>query len=134
MDEATSTVDIEDSVLNSIKKLIGIDPEDRSFDIDIMINANAAIFTLSQLGVPTNGHTVTSRDDTYGYIFGDISDDLLNQVKMYMLYKTRLAFDPPSSSIVMGCVKELLKEAEWRINVAVDPPMAEDGLEVNIQK
>ncbi len=117
---------VSESILNSVKKLIGIEPSDKSFDVDIILNINAGIFTLNQLGILTKGYSVTSENDTYSDFLGDnISEDVVNQVKMYLVYKTRLGFDPPSSSIVMECVKELAKEAEWRLNASVDPPGAE---------
>lgn len=49
-----------DSILNSTKKLIGIDPSDKSFDMDILFHLNAALFTLIQLGVITKPYTIKS--------------------------------------------------------------------------
>lgn len=115
-------VDVSESILNSVKKHIGIDPSDKAFDVDVMMNINAAIFTLNQLGVITRGYTVTSEDDLYEDLFGDQPEDVVSQVKMYLVYKTRMGFDPPTSSIAVEALKEMIKETEWRLNVAVDPP------------
>lgn len=115
------SVNVSDSILNSVKKLIGIEPSDKSFDVDVMMNINAAIFTLNQLGVVTRGYSVTSEEDTYADLFGDQTEDVVNQIKMYLVCKVRLVFDPPASSIVMEATKEVIKEMEWRLNVATDP-------------
>lgn len=120
MDDVIVTTDR--SILNSVKKLLGIEPEDKSFDLDVMMNINAAIFTLNQLGVVTRGFSVTSEEDTYEDLLGDLPEDIVNQVKIYFVCKTRLVFDPPVSSIVMEATKEVIKEMEWRLNVGVDPP------------
>lgn len=115
-------VDVGESILNSVKKHIGIDPSDKAFDVDVMMNINAAIFTLNQLGVITRGYTVTSEDDVYEDLFSSQPEDVVSQVKMYLVYKTRMGFDPPTSSIAVEALKEMIKETEWRLNVAVDPP------------
>lgn len=47
---------MEDSILQSIKKLLGISKEDTSFDTDIIIDINSEFMTLNQLGIgPKDG-------------------------------------------------------------------------------
>lgn len=111
-----------DSILGVVKKLLGIPYEENVFDVDIMLNINAAIFDLKQLGIDTKESIVTSAGTTFSDLFGDLPQTTVEQIKMYLLYKTKLGFDPPSSSAVMECIKEMIKEAEWRLNVSVDPP------------
>lgn len=119
--EETPKVSVEDSILNSVKKLLGIEPDFTEFDIDVMMNINAAIMTLKQLGVgPSDGYTVTSADDTYEDFLGEDNEET-PQVKMYLFYKTRLGFDPPQSSVVVEAIKEMIRETEWRLNIQVDP-------------
>lgn len=113
--------EVTESILDSVKKLLGLDPEFTEFDPDILMNINAAIFTLRQLGVgPDDGYTVTSREQTYEDFLGEDNKEI-PQVKMYLVYKTRLGFDPPSSSFVLESIKEMIREAEWRLNAQVDP-------------
>lgn len=115
-------MELEDSILTSIKKLLGIEEEVEEFDVDIMMNINAALATLRQLGVgPLGGAMVNSKYVTYGDIFGDYSKEL-GLVGMYLFYKTRLGFDPPASSVITDCIKEMIRETEWRLNIQVDPP------------
>lgn len=122
-----------DSVLNSTKKLIGIDPSDKSFDMDILFHLNAALFTLIQLGVITKPYTIKSEYDTYFDVFGNLSEDIVSQAALYLAMKTKLGFDPPSISIVNEVLKTQIAEAEWRLNVSVDPPDVTNNGEEEIQ-
>ena len=113
-------VKVTDSILNSVKKLLGYEPEYEEFDADIMMNINAAIFTLRQLGVgPEEGFMVTGPDETYEDYLGPYNADT-SQVCMYLHYKTKLGFDIPQNSYVVEQIKESIREAEWRLNVQVD--------------
>lgn len=114
-------IDINESILKSIKKLLGINSEIHEFDQDILMNINSAIFTLRQIGVgPEYGFTVTSEEETYEDFLGEGNKEI-PQVKMYLFYKTKLSFDPPTSGTIIECIKEFIKEAEWRLHVQVDP-------------
>lgn len=116
MDE---NVNLSDSILSSVKKLIAINEEDKSFDLDIMLNINAAISTLYQLGIVEKPLTITSKEDTYSDLLPDASEDVVNQVKMYFVYKTKLGFDNASlTGTMIQTIKELISEAEWRLLVS----------------
>lgn len=109
-----------ESILNSVKKLLGILPETTEFDPDIIMNINAAISTLRQIGVgPNEPYLVTDAEQTFSSFLGEDSKET-SLVKMYLFYKTKIGFDPPQSSIVMESIKEMIKETEWRLNVQVD--------------
>lgn len=111
--------DTMDSILNTIKKLLGIDSEDSSFDIDIMVIINSIIPTLSQIGVgPSNGFIVTSTDDKWlDYINNTIN---LEGVKTYIYLRTKLIFDPPGNSTVIESLNKNISELEWRMMLAVE--------------
>lgn len=122
MHEETKISEISDSILSSVKKLIGINDDDLSFDLDIMMNVNAASSVLYQLGVLEKPYTITSKEDTYEDLLPGGSEDVINQIKMYFVYKTRIGFD--SSSLTGGMletIKELIREAEWRLMVSFNP-------------
>lgn len=118
-----NNVDIlSDSILSSVKKLIGINENDKSFDLDIMLNINAASSTLFQLGILSKPFTVTSKEDTYNDLYPGGKEDVLNQIKMYFVYKVRLGFDSLTlSGTVIEVLKEMAKEAEWRMMTAHNP-------------
>lgn len=114
---------MEDSILRSIKGLLGPDDDYDVFDQDIIIFINAAFSTLTQLGLgPSNGFRITGYDETWQDFLGDASD--LESVKTYIFMKVKMAFDPPTSSFVLSAYQEACKEYEWRLNVAVDPGLA----------
>lgn len=114
---------MEDSILRSIKGLLGPDDDYDVFDQDIIILINAAFSTLTQLGLgPVGGFRITGYDETWQDFLGDASD--LESVKTYIYMKVKIAFDPPTSSFVLSAYQEACKEYEWRLNVAVDPGLA----------
>lgn len=111
---------MEDSILRSIKGLLGPDDDYNVFDQDIIIFINAAFSTLTQLGLgPSNGFRITGYNETWQDFLGDASD--LESVKTYIFMKVKMVFDPPTSSFVLSAYQEACKEYEWRLNVAVDP-------------
>lgn len=111
---------MEESILTSIKKLLGIAEEYTHFDTDILIHINTAIMTLNQLGVGIDeeGFRVTSDADSWSDFIDD--DDYLDEVKTYVYLKVKLVFDPPLSGAVMEAMKESIREYEWRLNVKAD--------------
>ena len=105
-----------ESILTSVKKLLGITEDYTVFDTDLIIHINSVFLTLSQLGVgPEEGFMITSKDETWGDYMD--SDALLNAVKSYVYLKVRLLFDPPTSSSVGESMKNMISELEWRINI-----------------
>lgn len=105
-----------DSILVSIKKLLGITEDYTAFDTDLIIHINSVFLTLSQLGVgPDEGFAITSEKNLWSEYME--SSTLLNAIKTYVYLKVRLLFDPPSSSSVADSMKNMISELEWRINV-----------------
>ena len=122
MNENKNLSELSDSILSSVKKLIGISEDDISFDLDIMLNINAAASTLYQLGVIKKPFTVTSKEDIYDDLIPGGTEDVVNQIKMYFVYKTRLGFDSSTlSSTVIEVIKDMIKEAEWRLMASFNP-------------
>ena len=111
---------MDDSILNSIKKLLGIEKEYEHFNTDVIIHINSAISTLTQIGVgPSNGFSITGDIETWRELIGERGD--LEFIKSYIYLKVKLVFDPPSSSAVIDAIKQQISELEWRIQVATDP-------------
>lgn len=112
---------VKDSILESTKKLLGYDPDYRAFDLDILIHINSVFSTLQQLGVgPEKGYSIDGPEDKWSDFLGTSND--INSVKSYIYQKVRLAFDPPATSFAIDAVKEQIREAEFRLNVAADKP------------
>ena len=110
---------MEDSILTSIKKLLGMTPEYTNFDTDIIIHINSVFMTLHQLGIgPENGFKITDESTFWNEYVED--EDNLEAVKTYVYLKVKLVFDPPTSSAVMEANKQMIQELEWRLNVQAE--------------
>lgn len=107
---------MENSILNSVKKVLGIDASYQAFDEDIIMHVNSAFATLNQLGLgPAAGYQIVDESATWDAFIG--SDLLLNSVKSYIYLKLRLIFDPPQTSYHLESIKEQIRELEFRLNV-----------------
>lgn len=107
---------METSILISTKKILGIASDYTAFDLDIITHINAALATLTQLGIgPTVGYTVDNDTSKWeDFITTDVA--LRNMTKTYVYLKVRSLFDPPTTSYHVDAVKEQLKEYEWRLS------------------
>lgn len=108
-----------DSILTSVKKLLGITEDYEHFDPDIILHINSVFSILTQLGIgPAEGFTISSKEE----VWSDYTQDekALEMVKSYVFQKVRLLFDPPVSSVLMEAVKNSIAELEWRLNAAVE--------------
>ena len=105
-----------DSILTSIKKLLGISSDYTHFDGDIILQINSALSALTQLGVgPTEGFEITDATSTWSEFF---DDPRLNLAKTYVQIKVKLAFDPPTSSALIESYNRQLDELAWRLTIA----------------
>lgn len=105
---------MDDSILNTIKSMLGGIEDDNTFDTDIIVLINSAFQTLRQLGVgPAKGFTISDSTSTWT----DFSTGPeISNVKTYIYLKVKTIFDPPSSSTVMDAYKATISELEWRLN------------------
>lgn len=109
-----------DSILTSIKNLLGIAEECTDFDQIIIMHINSVFSILNQLGVgPAAGFSIEDDSAVWSDFIGD--DPRLSDVKSFVYLKVRMLFDPPLSSAVAESMNRLASELEWRINVTVDP-------------
>lgn len=104
-----------DSILVSIKKLLGIDASYTAFDVDVIVHINTAFAVLNQLGVgPADGFMIEGE----GEIWDDyITDNNFSMVKTFVYLKVRLAFDPPTSTALIESMNNTLNELTWRLEL-----------------
>ena len=107
-----------ESILESIRKLIGPSAQYDIFDNDLIMHINSAFFTLHQLGLTEEPFVISGPDETWDEFHADTD---LEAVKTYVYLKTRMYFEPPTNSALISAINEQIKELEWRLNVAVDP-------------
>lgn len=107
---------ITESILDSTKKVLGVDAENVDFDVDIIMHINSVFSILGQLGVgPVLGFMIEDSSAQWSNFLDDVM--LLNHVKTYVYLRVKLLFDPPSSSYVLEAQKRQYEELEWRISV-----------------
>ena len=114
-----------ESILTSIKKMLGIAEQYEHFDTDIIIHINTVFMTLSQLGVgPSTGFSIKDKSAIW---FDFIPEDDLRfeAAKTYIYLKVKLIFDPPSSSAVIESYNRTISEFEWRLNNAAETSIEE---------
>lgn len=105
---------MEESILTSIKSLLGPYADNTDFDSDIIIHINTAFMVLSQLGIgPDEGFKI--EDDKADWSDYGIDKLNLEGVKTYVYLKVKLMFDPPSNSNITNSIKEQINELEWRL-------------------
>ena len=111
---------LNESILNSIKKLLGLNDSITVFDTDIAFHINTVFANLAQMGVgPKNaegqniGFKITGPTEQWGdFINNDI---LMENVKTYVYIKVKMVFDPPQSSALIDAYNSQARELEWRL-------------------
>lgn len=109
-----------ESILTSIKKLLGIDEDYEAFDNDIVMHINSVFMILNQLGIgPADGFSIDDKTTSWNDYLGS-KMKMLNAVKTYTYLKVKLLFDPPASSAAIESINRLISELEWRLNHAAE--------------
>lgn len=110
----------DDSILDSVKKMLGIASDYTEFDVDIILHINSVFSTLNQLAVgPETGFIIEDKNAKWSDFIGE--DPALSSVKSYVYLRVRLLFDPPTTSFAIESFKSQIQELEWRLNVQTDP-------------
>jgi hypothetical protein len=106
---------MSDSILDSTKKILGLDSEYTPFDHDVIIYINSTFSILDQLGIgPIDGFSIEDNTATWDdYV---VPSNQLQLVKTYVYLKTRMLFDPPTTSFLIEAMNNQIKEIEWRLN------------------
>lgn len=103
------------NVVDTIKQLSGIHPDDTSFDLNMVVAINSAINILADIGVSEMEDVVlTDTSMTWDELLGGRTD--IEYVKTYIAQRVRMMFDPPTSSAANEAMKNLIAELEFRIN------------------
>lgn len=114
-----------ESILISIKQMLGIPKEHEHFDPDLIMYINSVFEILTQIGVgPANGFFI--EDDTATWKSYIQSDVMIHMVKTYMKLKVQMLFDPPTGSTVSASVNQAINEYECRLNLAAERESTED--------
>lgn len=105
------------SILDSIKKVLGLDPSYTAFDEDVLMHINSVFSTLHELGVgPEDGFMIEDKTSEWAD-FIPSNNPLFSQVKSYMVLRVRLLFDPPVTSFAIESMQKQIDKLEWMMNV-----------------
>lgn len=103
-----------DSVLSSTKQMLGINVEDNSFDVNVIMAINAALAILFDLGLTeVEDQIIIDDKTTWDELLGGRTD--IEYTKIYIFQKVKLIFDPPTSSAAIEAMQRSISELEWRI-------------------
>lgn len=114
-------MEMTESILTSVKKLLGIDESYTHFDPDLIMHINSVFSILTQMGVgPPNGFSITGSSEVWNDFITKEPNNF-SLVKSYMHLKVKLLFDPPLGSAVIESINRQISEFEWRLFIAADP-------------
>lgn len=104
------------SILDSTKKILGLEADYTAFDLDIITHINTVFSDLQLLGVgPVEGFAIEDAEAEWDDFLD--SDFKMNSVKTYVYLRVRLLFDPPTTSYLINSLQDQLRALEWRLNV-----------------
>ena len=109
-----------DSILTSIKKLLGVTEEDNAFDDELIMLINGVFMNLTQIGIgPSDGFVIKDAKDTWNDFTHDTPNFRVEWVQTYIHLQVKLVFDPPTGS-VLDSYKRRIDELECRLNLAAE--------------
>lgn len=117
VNENEEVVNPKNSILTSIKKLLGITESCTDFDTDIIMHINTVLMTLNQLGIGTEGFQIEDKNAVWSEF---VESNKLAATKSYVYLRVKLLFDPPLNSAIIEAIKESIRELEWRLNIRVE--------------
>lgn len=110
---------MDDSILSSVKKMLGIENDFTAFDDELIMYINGALMTLNQLGVGVEGYIVDDSSSSWSEFLGS-ETTALESVKTVVYLRVKKVFDPPASSSTQQALDAVLQEYEWRLYVATN--------------
>lgn len=110
--------ELDDSILNTTKKILGIAPEFTAFDLDIITHINSVFFVLNQIGVGPSAGFMISDDTAKWSEF--IGADAIVAVKTYMGLRVRLIFDPPATGPATDAMTKQSDQLEYRLHMYME--------------
>ena len=111
---------MNDSILTSIKKMLGIVEADEAFDSEIIMHINTAFMVLEQLGIgPAGGFSISDKTATWSEYWPDARR--FEAVKSYVYLRVKLLFDSTNlNSYVIQSINQQIEEYQWRLNCAAE--------------
>lgn len=111
---------LENSILKSTKKILGLAESYTAFDHDIIVHINSVFADLHQLGIgPDAGYAIEDdgSEEWADYVTTGVPELMLNNVRTYVFLRVKALFDPPSTGYLVEATNKQIEKAEWRLNV-----------------
>lgn len=109
-----------ESILTSIKTMLGIEEDDTNFDSELVMHINSVLMDLTQIGVgPAEGYEIEDKFNTWNEFITDMKK--FSGVKTYIFMRVKLIFD--SSTMGSALIESYNKQCErfeWRLNHAAE--------------
>ena len=104
------------SILNDVKKILGIDETNPDFDVDLVMAINTTLMALNQMGFGQSNFYITGESEKWSDLL--LEDEVnLHAIKTWVAFRTRMIFDPPTSNLISDAIKAAISEAEFRIYI-----------------
>lgn len=106
---------MNDSILETVKDVLGIDRKNYDFDRDLIPAVNAVLSILHQEGLADEYYSISDNTKTWADILVDgTTPEAIHFIKQWLPLRVKLIFDPPTSSALLTALKETIAELEWR--------------------
>lgn len=115
---------MNESILWTIKKMLGVQEMDDYFDTDIMVHINSSLMAVNQLGIGVEDFVVFSQEQQWSDFLKE--GDNYEAIKNYIYIRTRLVFDPPTNSFIVEALNKTMREIEWRLYAKADNKIREE--------
>jgi hypothetical protein len=117
---------VTESILDSIKGLLGIAADDTTFDTDVITHINTVMADLYQLGIgPPEGFAIQDNTSKWSDLLG--TDKRFESVKTYVYIEVKLVFDPPQSSALIESLKRTSDKLAFRISITPEITALDGG-------
>lgn len=118
---------MENSILLSTKKILGVAPDYNVFDLDIITHINSSLSIVNQLGIGPQGGLFIEDESTEWDDLG-IPDNQLSLTRTYIFLRVRMLFDPPTTSFLIEAMTKQIQEHEYRLSYFREAtvPMSEE--------
>lgn len=114
---------MESIILETIKVMLGGPDLGESFDTDLLVHINSSAQILIDLGlIPKSDFKTIIKTTKWGDFL--TNEGVLDFVKSFIYLKTKMVFDPPSSSYVSDALNRQITEFEFRIRLRCEPAPA----------
>lgn len=110
---------MSDSILVSVKKMLGLEEDYTPFDDELTGHINSAIMAAHQIGIGKPDFMITGASETWEDWLGEEASHYAS-IRHYIYLKTKISWDPPANSFIATAIEKQIDESTWRLNVQAE--------------